>query len=292
MHAVGKTIIIFSAIFICLGACINAQSASMTRGQSLLSEQELDLYCLKLSYPQIKKIHKSNFTDPVIELSDGAKLPYRQKTPRHTSPLDTDLAGAMDQIYPLEPERPDTPQGFAPGRKRPYYFLEAIYGVDKNSVQRNLASIKFLSSSLRINKNAAHAFEKARPALLSLAKEARFAPLLRSDGAFYWRKIAGETVPSAHSYGIAIDLGAKNSPYWRWSKKMPHPKQKIYPGELVEILENHGFIWGGKWHEYDLMHFEYRPELICKAKMLKALEASSMGKFPSFDISSRQKKSH
>ena len=31
-------------------------------------------------------------------------------------------------------------------------------------------------------------------------------------------------------------------------------------------------IWGGKWHEYDLMHFEYRPEIMAKAHLLRQLE--------------------
>ena len=30
----------------------------------------------------------------------------------------------------------------------------------------------------------------------------------------------------------------------------------------AHIFERHGFIWGGKWHHYDTMHFEYRPELL------------------------------
>ncbi len=34
------------------------------------------------------------------------------------------------------------------------------------------------------------------------------------------------------------------------------------PMEIVRIFEKHGFIWGGKWHHYDTMHFEYRPELL------------------------------
>jgi len=29
----------------------------------------------------------------------------------------------------------------------------------------------------------------------------------------------------------------------------------------VEVFKRHGFTWGGKWHHYDTMHFEYRPEL-------------------------------
>ena len=30
-----------------------------------------------------------------------------------------------------------------------------------------------------------------------------------------------------------------------------------------------GFIWGGKWSEFDLMHFEYRPELILLARLTR-----------------------
>ena len=34
------------------------------------------------------------------------------------------------------------------------------------------------------------------------------------------------------------------------------------PYEIINIFEEEGFIWGGKWLIWDNMHFEYRPELI------------------------------
>ncbi len=81
----------------------------------------------------------------------------------------------------------------------------------------------------------------------------------------YCRKIAGTDRVSAHGHGIAIDINTKHTDYWRWSKPGPDGsyayKNKI-PSEIVEIFERHGFIWGGKWHHYDTMHFEYRPELV------------------------------
>ncbi|MES0403835.1 MAG: M15 family metallopeptidase, partial [Hyphomicrobium sp.] len=53
--------------------------------------------------------------------------------------------------------------------------------------------------------------------------------------------------------------------YWRQAKPGTDGtyayKNKI-PMEIVRIFEKHGFIWGGKWHHYDTMHFEYRPELL------------------------------
>lgn len=38
-----------------------------------------------------------------------------------------------------------------------------------------------------------------------------------------------------------------------------YPNQIPWP--IILIFEKYGFIWGGKWHHYDTMHFEYRPEL-------------------------------
>ena len=68
---------------------------------------------------------------------------------------------------------------------------------------------------------------------------------------------------------------------------MPHPLQKTYPAAIVKAFEDEGFIWGGKWHEYDLMHFEYRPELICKARILNQPDWN----LPSADLDSRYGKS-
>jgi hypothetical protein len=89
------------------------------------------------------------------------------------------------------------------------------------------------------------------------------------SGTFNYRAIAGTNQLSAHSYGIAIDLAANNggSGYWRWVSSS-EGKRKImaYPSQIVKIFEKNNFIWGGKWAHFDIMHFEYRPELILKAK--------------------------
>ena len=106
------------------------------------------------------------------------------------------------------------------------------------------------------------------------AKDPGLKPLLIPDGGFYWRRIAGETCLSPHSFGIAIDLNTKYATYWKWQKNpdAPHPQQTSYPSVIVKAFEDNGFIWGGKWHRFDIMHFEYRPEIILQAKK-KAVEA-------------------
>ncbi|MGZ3695596.1 MAG: M15 family metallopeptidase [Bdellovibrionota bacterium] len=108
-----------------------------------------------------------------------------------------------------------------------------------------------------------------------------------SHSTFVWRVVAGTTNLSNHSFGVAIDLQPEWGPeYWLWdvktlikegkaqfregadlAKKSPRdvinfsPKgSHAYPQKLIEVFERHGFIWGGKWYRYDLMHFEFRPE--------------------------------
>ena len=61
----------------------------------------------------------------------------------------------------------------------------------------------------------------------------------------------------------AASLGPAD--YWRWSKpdaSGAYSWRNRVPEEIVRVFEKHGFIWGGRWHHFDTMHFEYRPELL------------------------------
>lgn len=228
-------------------------------------EMALDAYCLKSSYPEIKDIEITNAGDLSIIFRNGYTVSYKEKD---SQSLAASVEKSLADIYPLEPNRPETPEGFAPGRKRSYELLGALYGTTREEAAKNIVPVKFQGKTVQMSRQAAAALKHVEENIEK--NNFNHSELLRPEGGFAWRKIAGEKVRSAHSYGIAIDLSAKKAPYWRWSNKMPHPMQKTYPAEIVEAFENEGFIWGGKWHEYDLMHFEYRPELICKAKALRA----------------------
>jgi len=89
-------------------------------------------------------------------------------------------------------------------------------------------------------------------------------------GSFNWRVISGTQRLSAHSYGIAVDFNTNLGGYWKWSGEQEGAVgvyNNQYPEILVRHMERFGFIWGGKWHHYDGMHFEYRPELIIYARL-------------------------
>jgi hypothetical protein len=89
-------------------------------------------------------------------------------------------------------------------------------------------------------------------------------------GGFNWRQIAGTERLSAHSWGIAIDLNPALGPYWAWSGAEEGAAgrfENAIPPKVVMAFERYGFIWGGKWHHFDAMHFEYRPEIILHARL-------------------------
>ncbi|MDR3491115.1 MAG: M15 family metallopeptidase [Gammaproteobacteria bacterium] len=89
-------------------------------------------------------------------------------------------------------------------------------------------------------------------------------------GTFYWRNVEKEPYLSAHSFGIAMDINSHYGNYWLWDLKkyrrafatLAHVNH--IPMKIVEIFEQEGFLWGGRWRYYDTMHFEYRPELFTK----------------------------
>ena len=239
---------------------------------------QVDFYCLRRAYPQITNM-TADAQGQWLVFNDGRRVLYE------AAPGAAPLAGSqesewvvsvrasMAEPYPLEPQRPDTPQGVSPGRRRSYDLLQALYGSTPKAVGGHLVQARLLGQHLHLSPAAAQAMNRANANLApQAAQEPRLKTLLKMDGGFAWRRIAGENRLSPHAFGIAFDISPGIATYWRWSKLRPHPLQQSYPSAIVAAFENEGFIWGGKWHEYDLMHFEYRPEVICKARVWQGLE--------------------
>lgn len=255
----------FARIALCLFFIILLPAFAMgfteAKNKFLDQDDKINLYCLRAVYPEIIGVEGASHDIQLI-LANGKTVPYTLGA--------VSVRKSLEPPYPLEPKRVDTPPGQSPGRMRPYALLEALYGASPQEITPRLVGVSFQNKKMRLAPQAAKAFNNAKGELSRLLPQ--YAEWLRPEGGYYWRNIAGEANRSAHSYGIALDLGVKKAPYWRWSKVMPHPLQKTYPSAIVDIMERNGFIWGGKWHEYDLMHYEYRPEILCKARIKKALE--------------------
>jgi len=150
-------------------------------------------------------------------------------------------------------------------------LLKEVYGDSEKAVGKNLSSANLIwRNCLFNNKNKAKAsLEAAMKEIKALSsnKPSIVSELFPLSGTFNYRVIARTGQLSPHAFGIAIDLARNNRDYWQWaSKKEGEARIKSYPKEIVEAFENNNFIWGGKWSHFDVLHFEYRPEIIFKAR--------------------------
>jgi len=104
------------------------------------------------------------------------------------------------------------------------------------------------------------------------AAELDYTPIFTDiGGSFNWRVISGTNRLSMHSFGIAVDVNAEFGQYWKWTGAREGnvgAYNNRLPAEVVQAFEKYGFIWGGKWHHFDGMHFEFRPELIIYARLV------------------------
>ena len=183
---------------------------------------------------------------------------------------DPDIEDTLAVPYPLGAPATPPAKDVDPGRARNTAFFDKVYGnCKRGEVEKKLTTITWLPQKApqRLRVNAANGAAKA---LEAVSRELDALPasfdvfLFPSAGTYNCRVIAGTNRVSAHGYGIAIDIAVKRTDYWRWSKPSKdgsYAYKNQIPPEIVAIFEKHGFIWGGRWHHYDTMHFEYRPEL-------------------------------
>lgn len=242
---------------------------------------ETDLSCLLEAYPDhITAIHVGTGNKVYIVMKNQRKILYDDLKPKDFEEKlnHPDLEDMLSQIYPagqpVEVVQPDCD----PGRFRVKEFFDSIYGATPQEVNRNLVSVPFCGQRVRFNgqNRAAQALEKVGRELAHLLQRrpALRAYVLPLGGTYNWRHIAGTERPSPHAWGIAVDLNPRHGLYWRSvglkSGLEPLQLRKTYPIEIIIIFENHGFIWGGRWWHFDVMHFEYRPELLLKARKGRA----------------------
>jgi hypothetical protein len=186
-------------------------------------------------------------------LSDGSEIAYddgKTKTPEERL-AHPDVEDMFAQRYPKGPIQPVTTIDQDPGRVRLDAVLRLTYA------KAGLTRIDFLGKKLTVHKKAAAAFSRVAARLAKLPEAKPFVQGL--GGTYVPRNIAGTDRPSAHSWGISIDLNPSLTHYWRWEKG---GWKNTVPQSIVDAFEAEGFIWGGRWYHFDTMHFEYRPELL------------------------------
>lgn len=233
-----------------------------------------DILVLMIAYPEtIKSIEYKNNRIYLI-MQSGNKILYDDMEAKTFKDklLNADVQDMLEQIYPIDQPKITPVENFEPGRIRCYDFFYEIYGKSEEVIKKQLVKVKtpfgkFLfngkyqaSSQFEKAMNEIHGITQKQPEILKF--------VVPIKGTYIHRSIKGLDKLSTHAFGIAIDLNDKNNKYYWYNnsrKQLPN-LLKDYPESIVETFEKYGFIWGGKWWHYDLMHFEYRPELILKAK--------------------------
>ena len=165
------------------------------------------------------------------------------------------------------------------GAGTPMFFFDALYDSGtRRSLEQHIARISFLGTRTIVHDSLKEPLKRVEEKIFELAKTDKevksFLDNLKSNDAYQWRIIDGTNRKSFHSLGIAIDILPKSQGgkqiFWSWAKDkypdtwmlVPLKNRWMPPESVIEIFEEEGYIWGGKWTIYDNMHFEYHPELI------------------------------
>lgn len=209
-------------------------------------------------------------TDNKVKLADGSSIVYDDGRKKGFKELldDTDVEDMFYKPYHVPSAAPEYLEDV--GRMRNEQLFKKMYGSSSKAVQCNLVSVQWFGGNVLFNSRNGAA-DSLRAVAAELKKHPELRKYLNSSGTFNWRPVRGAKRMSAHSYGIAFDIGVDHSDYWQWNAgtndEMKHIKyaNKI-PKEIVRIFERHGFIWGGSWYHYDTMHFEFRPEILWYAR--------------------------
>lgn len=233
-----------------------------------------DLLSLMLAYPEyVDTVSKDSNGNVYLVMKSGKKILYDDKKEKSFEGKlnNPDLQDMLEQVYPLEPVTKLMDKNFDPGRSRVYELTRDVYGSSRQQIEKNLMMVHTGYGSFQFNKNnkAGEALENAFKELAVMAKENRkiSAFLAPCSGTFNYRIIAGTGRLSPHSFGTAIDLASDKRDYWKWAtREQGETRLLSYSKEVVEVFEKNNFVWGGKWGHFDILHFEYRPEIILKAK--------------------------
>ena len=226
------------------------------------------LRCLVQAYPD--KLCGATATELVW--CDGTRMAWDDgATPAsHGERLNrADLRDQMAQTYPSGAPPLAPPADFDPGRLRHQPFFDRMYGANAAAVRRKVLDVPWLLADgggvLRVTRvNAVDRRLRAVAAEIATLPKAERQLAAKTAGGFVWRTIRGTDRRSVHSHAIAVDVAMPAASFWGWDKPGPDGKpawRNKIPMTIVNAFERQGFIWGGRWHHYDTMHFEYRPEL-------------------------------
>jgi peptidoglycan L-alanyl-D-glutamate endopeptidase CwlK len=233
--------------------------------------EPIGLGCLRAGYGDYIERVEHELSNWFIIFKNGTRLVWDDGKPKTFEErlASQDLEDQFAIPYPKGKPAGPPAKNDDPGRVRVEALFKAVYGADRKGVSANLVEVDWLpkrvGKKLRFNRQngAAEALTAVSLALDERLPKNAIRYISEPAGTFNWRHIAGTDRLSAHSFGVALDINVELGDYWRWETNGHYIiyKNRI-PDTIVEVFEEHGFIWGGKWYHFDTLHFEYRPELL------------------------------
>ncbi|ERI91794.1 hypothetical protein HMPREF1982_02837 [Clostridiales bacterium oral taxon 876 str. F0540] len=256
---------------------VRASNSKNVENQSYDTTMKQDLLVLMMAYPEyVTGVQKDNNGHVYLVMKSGQKILYDDKKQKSFEEKlnNPDLQDMMEQVYPLTSVTKLMDKNFDPGRSRVYGLVNDVYGSSRQQIEKNLISVSTNYGVYRFNKNnkAAESLKSAFKELSELAKTNNKIGgfLSPCQGTYNYRVISGTGRLSPHAYGVAIDLASDKRDYWKWASPEQGEKRLLsYSKEVAEVFEKNNFVWGGKWGHFDILHFEYRPEIIMKARYFK-----------------------
>jgi hypothetical protein len=236
-----------------------------------LADPALD--ALVAAYPD----HLASYDAKDLVWKDGTRMPISDGRTGKTFEQLLDNPDLKDQFanpYPLGPDVKTPGLNEDPGRIRYEPFFVKMYGdCKKGEVTKRMKPVAWMPGRGG-GKLSVTSINGVDARLAEVVKELDTLPaamtkyLVPSAGTFNCRTIANTKRLSVHAFAAAIDINDKQADYWEFLKGAggKFTWRNRIPGEIGEIFERHGFIWGAKWFHVDSMHFEYRPELIALAR--------------------------
>jgi hypothetical protein len=273
IYKINKTAICFLLLFL---------TSPLLQAKKMTNEIK-DLLRFQKAYPEyIQSISSQNMVwrdGTVMPVDDGRHDKTVQERLESPSLLDQVKDINYDKGIPADSNHFNPEQD--PGRIRYLPFFLKMYGDSKEKVASNCVTIywmplyfgdKYPLKVTTVNGVNEKLIQISNELEMLVAAHPKYLPFLDvPGGTFEWRVIANTNRLSPHSFGMTIDINFALTNYWQWdlekngqpiSEDTPLIYRNDVPWEIIPIFENHGFIWGGKWHHYDSQHFEYRPELL------------------------------
>ncbi len=251
------------------------------------------------SYPQVKfkKSFDKNVNDWKIEISVNDKTQILYWADAKFLPLEElsqkELYSSLLYHYPNEIPNPknftqedierikkiSNPKNRTSGKGTPQFLYNLIYDIETRAkTEQHIKSIIFLNRKSNPHEAIHKKLNDVQNEIFEIAKTNievnSFLEKLDSADSYSWRVISDSGNRSVHSMGLALDVLPKGwqqkNLYWAWRRDIDPQNWMLLdldrrwmpPQKVIEIFEEHGFIWGGKWIIWDNMHFEYRPEVI------------------------------